>query len=310
MIQFGRLTQHSLMFSIFLFSSGELYVAESDSQRINRVRIITSDGRISLFAGAESECNCRDPNCHCFTYDNASAKSAIFFSISSIAVTPVGVLHISDQAGYRIKSVRTVLPELIDRKHYEIVSPDSHEVYLFNSRGQHTETKNLITGQTIYKFVYDSHSSVSRLSRVFDGAGNKFQILRERGGNVNAIDTPQKQRIKIHLTMTEKLEQLVAPNGYNISFTYNSLRSSGLISSKIEAYGRTYSYDYDEQGRLTRAVLPTGQIIQLNFDLSERGAEVTVTRDGKNPVKSTVRGNTLTHKSGKETLIMMCICFS
>ena len=226
-------------------------------------------------------------------------------------MTPDGVLHISDQAGYRVRSVRTVLPKLIDRKHYEIISPDSHEVYLFNGRGQHIETKNLVTGQTIYKFMYDSHSSASRLWTVSDGAGNNFHIIRERGGNANAIETPQKQMIKIHLTMTEKLEQLVAPNGYNISFTYNSLRSSGLISSKIEAYGRTYSYDYDEQGRLTRAVLPTGQIIQLNFDLSARGAEVTVTRDGKNPVKTRVRGNTLTHTSGKErvrTFVCVCVC--
>lgn len=228
-----------------------------------------------------------------------SAASAIFFSISSIAVTPDGVLHIADQAGYRVRSVRTVLPELIDHKHYEIISPDSHEVYVFNNRGQHTETRNLITGQILYQFIYNSHSSASQLWTVSDGANNKFHIIRERGGNVNAIETPQKQRIKIHLTMTNKLEKLVAPNGYNISFTYNSLRSSGLISSKIEALGRSFNYDYDEQGRLTRAVLPTGQVIQLNFDLSARGAEVTVTRDGKNPVKTRVRGNTLTHTSGK-----------
>ncbi|XP_069961217.1 teneurin-m-like isoform X2 [Cherax quadricarinatus] len=282
--------------SIAFSPQGELYVAESDTQRINRVRIITSDGRISIFAGADSRCNCRDPTCYCHTYDNVSASSAIFSSISSIAVTPDGVLHISDQAGYRVRSVRTVLPEPSVHKQYEIFSPDAHEVYIFNKYGQHVETRNLVTGQTIYKFSYSINSSEGRLLTVTDGASNRFQLIRNYFGDVTAIENPQKQRVKISLSMMKMLEQLVAPDGYNITFRYHG--ASGLMHSKIEAVGRSYNYDYDEQGRLTQAVLPTGQVIQLTFDLSTRGAEVMVTRDGKNPVRTRVRGNTLTHNSG------------
>ncbi|XP_042234258.1 teneurin-m-like isoform X2 [Homarus americanus] len=282
--------------SIAFSPQGELYVAESDTQRINRVRIITSDGRISIFAGADSRCNCRDPTCYCHTFDNVSASSAIFSSISSIAVTPDSVLHISDQAGYRIRSVRTVLPELNVLKQYEIYSPDAHEVYVFNRYGQHVETRNLVTGRTIYKFSYSIHSSAGKLLTVTDGASNRFQLIRNYFGDVTAIENPQNDRVKINLSMYKMLQQLVAPDGYNITFRYHG--ATGLMRSKIEAVGRSYSYDYDEQGRLTQAVLPTGQIIQLTFDLSTRGAEVIVTRDGKSPVKTRVRGNTLTHNSG------------
>ncbi|XP_071540810.1 teneurin-m-like [Panulirus ornatus] len=282
--------------SIAFSPQGELYVAESDTQRINRVRIITNDGRISTFAGADSRCNCRDVTCYCHAYDNVSASSAKFSSISSIAVTPDGVLHISDQAGYRVRSVRTVLPELNVRKQYEIFSPDAHEVYVFNRYGQHVETRNLVTGQRIYKFSYSIHSSAGKLLTVTDGASNRFQLIRNYFGEVTAIENPQKQRLRIHLSMMKMLEQLVVPDGYNITFHYHG--ASGLMRSKIEAVGRSYNYNYDEQGRLTQAVLPTGQVIQLDFDLSTRGAEVIVTRDGKNPVRTRVRGNTLTHNAG------------
>lgn len=294
---------HNSFFSnfnlIFLVPSpGELYVAESDTQRINRIRIITSDGRISTFAGADSRCNCRDPSCYCHAYDNVSATSAVFSSISSIAVTPDGVLHIGDQEGYRVRSVRTVLPELNEQKQYQIFSPNSHEVYIFNRFGQHSETHNLVTGQTIYKFFYTTHSSDGRLLSVADGTGNSFQIIRNSFLEVTAIDNLQKQRVQIFLTAQMKLlKRLVAPNGYNITFRYHD--TTHLMRSKIEAGGRSYNYDYDEQGRLTRAVLPTGQVLQLTFDLSSHGAEVVVTRDGTNPVRTRVRGNTLTHTSGQ-----------
>lgn len=280
-----------------LYFAGELYIAESDTQRINRVRIITSDGRISTFAGADPGCNCRDATCYCHTYDNVSATSAIFSSISSIAVTPDGVLHVSDQAGYRVRSVRSLLPELNERKQYEIFSPDTHEVYVFNRFGQHLETHNLVTGQTIYKFSYSDNSNTGKLLTVTDSASNRFQIIRDRVGFVKAIENPQKQRVQITLSMMKMLQQLVAPDGYNITFNYHG--ATGCMRSKVEAVGRSYSYEYDAQGRLTQAVLPTGQVIHLNFDLSVRGAEVTVTRDGKEPVITRLRGNTFNHTSGQ-----------
>ncbi|XP_042864966.1 teneurin-m-like isoform X4 [Penaeus japonicus] len=282
--------------SIAFSPQGELYIAESDTQRINRVRIITSDGRISTFAGADPGCNCRDATCYCHTYDNVSATSAIFSSISSIAVTPDGVLHVSDQAGYRVRSVRSLLPELNERKQYEIFSPDTHEVYVFNRFGQHLETHNLVTGQTIYKFSYSDNSNTGKLLTVTDSASNRFQIIRDRVGFVKAIENPQKQRVQITLSMMKMLQQLVAPDGYNITFNYHG--ATGCMRSKVEAVGRSYSYEYDAQGRLTQAVLPTGQVIHLNFDLSVRGAEVTVTRDGKEPVITRLRGNTFNHTSG------------
>ena len=81
--------------------AGDLYVAESDSQRINRVRVIDTSGRIKHFAGAESKCNCLDRGCDCFEEDHYLAATAKFNTISSIAVTPDGILHIGDQANYR-----------------------------------------------------------------------------------------------------------------------------------------------------------------------------------------------------------------
>lgn len=232
-----------------------------------------------------------------------SATSAIFSSISSIAVTPDSVLHVSDQAGYRVRSVRSLLPELNERKQYEIFSPDTHEVYVFNRFGQHLETHNLVTGQTIYKFSYSDNSNTGKLLTVTDSAGNRFQIIRDRVGFVKAIENPQKQRVQITLSMMKMLQQLVAPDGYNITFNYHG--ATGCMRSKVEAVGRSYSYEYDAQGRLTQAVLPTGQVIHLNFDLSVRGAEVTVTRDGKEPVITRLRGNTFNHTSGQYELLVV-----
>ena len=279
-----------------------MYIAESDTQRINRVRLITTDGHISTFAGADPGCNCRDQACFCHTFDNVSATSAIFSSISAIAVTPDGILHISDQAGYRVRSVRSLLPEINHKSQYEIFSPDTHEVYIFNRFGHHIGTRNLITGQKIYSFSYTVNTSQGKLSTITDAAGNRFQLIRyQLGRDVNAIENPQKQRVNIELTVKKTLAKLIAPDGYNVTFRYHETEE--LIHSKIEGGKRTYSYEYDDQGRLTRAILPTGQVIQLSFDLSERGAQVTVTRDGEDPIITSIRGNSITHTTGKYVMV-------
>lgn len=280
-----------------VFSSGDLYVAESDTQRINRIRVISTDGHISTFAGAETRCNCQDPSCFCHAHENVLATSAVFPSISAIAVTPDDVVHISDQAGYRVRSIKSILPEPNRDNEYKIFSPDTHEVYVFNRFGQHVSTRNIVTGQIMYKFSYTVKSPSAKLSTVTDAAENRIQLLRNGNGEVTSIENPLKQRIQVRLNMRNQLEEMVAPDGYNITFRYHVI--SGLLLSKVERGGSTYSYEYDNEGRLSRTVLPTGQVISLNYALSVRGAQVTVAKDDKELETTTVRGTAITHAAGE-----------
>ena len=57
---FASYTTLSSPQAITFSPSGELYIGESDSRRINRVSVVGTDGRISLFAGKDSKCNCQE----------------------------------------------------------------------------------------------------------------------------------------------------------------------------------------------------------------------------------------------------------
>ena len=68
---------------------GELYIAESDSTRINRVRRVHHN-KIELVAGRNSNCNCQEPNCKCYDPEVHLAAATRFSAISGIAVSPDG----------------------------------------------------------------------------------------------------------------------------------------------------------------------------------------------------------------------------
>ena len=55
--------------------------------------------------------------------------------------------------------------------------------------------------------------------------------------------------------------------------------SSGLLKSKIDESG-SYLYEYDIYGRLVKAILPTGQAIGLQFNLTSQGAAIDVMKNG------------------------------
>ncbi|KAF2358723.1 YD repeat, partial [Trinorchestia longiramus] len=192
--------------------------------------------------------------------------------------------------------IKSLLPEPNSKDEYEIFSPDTHEVYVFNRFGQHVSTRNVVTDQVIYNFTYTVKSPSGKLSTVIDAAGNRIQLMRDGNGEVTSIENPLKQRIQVKLNMRNQLEELVGPDGYNITFRYHVI--SWLLLSKVERGGSTYSYDYDNEGRLSRTVLPTGQVISLNYALSVRGAQVTVARDENELETTTVRGSSITHTAG------------
>lgn len=289
--------------SIAFGPAGDLFVAESDSQRINRVRVIGTDGKISLYAGAESKCNCLERGCDCFEADHFLASSSKFNTISTVVVSPDGVVHIGDQANYRIRSVMASIPDASGAKGYEIFSPETQEIYVFNRFGQHIITKNILTGETIYSFAYNVNTSNGKLSTVTDAAGNKVFLLRDYSSQVNSIENTKGQKCRLRMSRMKMLHELSTPDNYNVTFDYHG--PTGLLKTKLDSTGRSYVYNYDEFGRLTTAVTPTGKIISLTFDLSIKGASVQVSENNKKPVSMLIKGLTVVTKTGESELRTM-----
>lgn len=282
--------------SISFGAMGDLYVAESDSQRINRIRVIGTDGKIALFAGAESKCNCLERGCDCFEADHFLATSAKFNTIAAIAVTPDGHVHIADQANYRIRSVMSSIPEVSGSREYEIFAPDAQEIYIFNRFGQHIATKNIMTGETNYLFTYNVNTSNGKLSTVTDAAGNRIFLLRDYASQVTSIENTKGQKLKLQMTRMKMLHELSTPDNYNVTFEYHG--PTGLLKTKLDSTGRSYVYNYDEFGRLTSAVTPTGRVIDLTFDLSVRGATIKVSENSQKEVSMLIQGSSVVVRNG------------
>ncbi|XP_016974706.2 teneurin-m isoform X5 [Drosophila rhopaloa] len=275
---------------------GELYVAESDSQRINRVRVIGTDGRIAPFAGAESKCNCLERGCDCFEAEHYLATSAKFNTIAALAVTPDSHVHIADQANYRIRSVMSSIPEASPSREYEIYAPDMQEIYIFNRFGQHVSTRNILTGETTYVFTYNVNTSNGKLSTVTDAAGNKVFLLRDYTSQVNSIENTKGQKCRLRMTRMKMLHELSTPDNYNVTYEYHG--PTGLLRTKLDSTGRSYVYNYDEFGRLTSAVTPTGRVIELSFDLSVKGAQVKVSENAQKEMSLLIQGATVIVRNG------------
>lgn len=282
--------------SIAFAPNGDLYVAESDSQRINRVRVIGTDGRIALYAGADSKCNCLERGCDCFEADHYLAASAKFNTIAALSVTPDGQLHIADQANYRIRSVMAQLPEAGAAKEYEIYNPDAQEIYVFNRFGQHVATRSILTGETSYHFTYNVNTSNGKLSTVTDAAGNKVFLLRDYTYQVNSIENTKGQKCRVRLTRMKQLHELSTPDNHNVTFEYHG--PTGLLKSKLDSTGRLHVYNYDEYGRLTSSISPTGRVIDLTFDLSGEGATVKVLQNQERAMSLLIQGTSVIERRG------------
>ncbi|XP_066154380.1 teneurin-m isoform X3 [Euwallacea fornicatus] len=280
--------------SIAFSSAGDLYVAESDSQRINRVRVIGTDGKITAYAGAESKCNCLERGCDCFDADHYLASNSKFSTISSVTVSPDGHVHIGDQSNCRIRSVMASIPDTSISREYDIYSPETQETYIFNRFGQHIATKNILTGETSYLFTYNVNTNNGKLSTVTDAAGNKVFLLRDYSGQVNSIENTKGQKCRLKMTRMRMLHELSTPDNYNVTFDYHG--PTGLLKTKLDSSGRSYVYNYDEFGRLTSAVTPTGKVIGLSFDLSVKGATVRVNENNERQLAMLIKGSSVSTK--------------
>ncbi|XP_011500847.1 PREDICTED: teneurin-a isoform X2 [Ceratosolen solmsi marchali] len=284
--------------------NGELYIAARDSHRVNTIRVVDSAGKMSHFAGQQQredmreqcECNNTTPSpvdleATCACSDESSnaetllSSNAKFISISALTVSPDGVLHVADQGSLHILALQPYLPNHDDSGEFNIPFPPSNEVYVFNRYGQHVATKDLTSGKTRYSFLYSKNTSFGKLSTVTDSAGNKIQFLRDYSNAVSSIENTQDHKSELKISGVGFLERLSEKGRAEITLGYDS--DTGLLTSR--SGGReTYIYNYDDLGRVTDVILPTGEKVKLTSDLStDEGLSVKVAA----PLQALKRGD-------------------
>jgi len=283
--------------SIAFGPHGDLYVLESDTHHINRVRVVTTDGRIHHFAGTKSKCDCQMSNCQCYDPKESSAAQALFEQLTAITVTPDGIVHFADSGNLRVFSVISELPTLNWLGQYEVVSTETKELYIFNRYGQQIHTVNLMTDQYMYNFTYNINSFYGKLVAVTDNSGKSIQIERDYERQAKEILSPTGEKSRLVMDNMQRLQDFLGPDNTTLTFTYNP--STGLLASKRLSDGKMYVYTYDTMGRLLTATQPTGEVTHLHTDVNATGSIVHVTTDNSNTVAMATYGSVQSALHGK-----------
>ena len=262
--------------SIAFSPQGDLYVAESDSQRINRVRRVAPNGRrLEVVAGKNSNCNCLEAaSCKCWDPKSHLAAATRFSSISSIAVTPDGRLYVADQGNFRIRVVASVMPTSEEDEVFEVPDPASQELYVFNRFGQHILTRDLMTRAVVYSMEYHQSTSTGKLVSITDAGGQKLTVIRDYSGQVTALQTADGQKHIVKVNRMGHLESFEQPDGYRVDFHY--VASTGLLLSRLDSQHYAQMFQYDQYGRLVGTVAPTGESTPLTFNLTALGGTIQV----------------------------------
>jgi len=77
---------------------------------------------------------------------------------------------------------------------------------------------------------------------------------------------PGGQRCRLTMDSMGQLASFVTTDNVSMQFTY--LGNSGLIESKEDNAGQTFVYEYDDYGRMTAVIQPTGERIVIASDHS------------------------------------------
>lgn len=282
--------------SIAFGNQGELYVIESDTHHINRVRVVTSDGMIHHFAGMKSKCDCQNEVCKCYKPEETLAAQALFKELTSITVTPDGIVHIGDAGNLRVFSIMSKLPSQNNIGEYIVVSPETEEIYVFNHFGQHKHTVNIMTDQFLYNFTYNVNSFHGKLENIMDDAGNKIEVKYSYKMSVKEILSPDNSKCELVMDNMNNLQRFVSPGNATSVFKYEE--TSELLTSKYLA-NKTYIYSYNDMGRVQEIQQPTGEVTQIKTDVNTTGSIIHITTDGTDAVAMATYGSVQSAMHGK-----------
>lgn len=270
--------------SIAATLDGKLLIAETDGRRLHRIRSFDAvRHRITLLAGADSNCDC-SKNCPCDDpVEAVLARNARLNRPVALAVDYRGFVHVADRGNFKVRTLKPSEPDFDPYyRNYQVFSPESREVYLFNRHGQHIATKDLISDKFIYNFTYHVDSSYGTVVQVTSGSGNGRKLLISRKDRFKiALENSDGVKSYVHISrFHHMLEKYVDSDGGISRFRYEN-NNDGLLISKRNASGDISFYRYDIRGHLTSMISPTGDIYHLSNSIADNRLESTVNKNDR-----------------------------
>lgn len=219
---------------------GSFLIADDLNQRVRRV---TAGGQIETVVGTAAG----GPN----PPAGGLALQVELLSPRGVAVDRSGTFYVADSSDSSVLQVTDARP--VERTgQYWIPSGDGLEVWVFDERGRHLESKHALTGATLRTFGYDSSGLIETIT---DADGNVTTVERGGSGIPTAIVGPYGQATQVVLDPLLKLESLTDPDGNAWGFDYTL---KGLLVSIVDPNTHETIPGYSTQGRLTSELDPAG----------------------------------------------------
>jgi len=197
---------------------------------------------------------------------------------SALSIGADGTIYVADQAHLELKQVSHFIPVPNLNADYEVVFPATGEIYTFNRYGQHTFTKDLKSGKTLYTFSYTKNTSYGKLSKITDSAENKILFLRDYSSIVSTIENTQGKKCSLKINHLGRLVHFQEMENSELRLDYSD---HGLLLAKTSATGLSALYTYDQYGRIERVIGETGILTNFQYQLSGSAIQVKVDRSNE-----------------------------
>lgn len=228
----------------------------------NLIYKIEKNGSVTEIAGSLSFCKRSESGCLVSDFDNVvtTASKAKFSHISDVTIGPDGALLIADLQKHQIRSIFSFLPRLNLEEKYQVMSPNTGEMYIFDANGVHQRTNGIFASASSSNLVF-IYNSNKEIVEVQDANMNKIEFIRSKdkllSGPVSSIVLSSGREYFLKINKKHNLDQVRSPSGFVTQFHYKE--SSGLIVKKYLDGKMQYLYQYDTSGRLKQIVTPMGR---------------------------------------------------
>lgn len=224
-----------------LFAPGQVAAAADGSFLVadefnGRVRRVSPGGRIETVAGG--------PVAGTNPPAGGYALQVPLGAPRGVAVDRSGAFYVADAGGAAVLWVGDARPVQAAGEHW-IPSSDGQEIWIFDERGRHLETRHALTGATLLTFGYDPDGLLVSIS---DADGNVTTVERDGSGDPTAIEGPYGQSTTITLDAFDHLESLTDPAGHSWGFTSPI---HGLLTSLVDPNTHETTMGYTLEGRLS-----------------------------------------------------------